>query len=214
MLKLGISTAASPVSLALVQDDKILLEHVWDTIHVDDFPVRIQSVLEQTGKTIADIDEIVVVNGPGSYSGIRAGISIAKTMALVRGVPVKAVQQVELLAFTLRHYKGLIVVLMEARKGELNTGLFGGNPFNILLKHEVTSMEQAYSKISLIEGEYSVVGDLKEVPPLFAARYTPAIGRASDAILLAAVREAVDVALLAPVYAFPVNIKEGTKTYS
>lgn len=110
MLLLAVDTSGSTGSLALakIADGRVssLQETSWikKAMHSEIATVQLQSLLAQGGVTLAQLTHFAVNVGPGSFTGLRVGISLIKTLAFSLGHPVSAVNSLELLA----HDKGLI----------------------------------------------------------------------------------------------------------
>lgn len=86
-MKLLIDTVNDDLYMSLIKNDKtISFGHLIAYKRKSDIlPVVFKKLIEEVGITAKDINEIYVVNGPGSFMGIRAGMTFAKTMALVTG---------------------------------------------------------------------------------------------------------------------------------
>ena len=93
MISLFIDTSFSDVSIALIRDEKVLSlihkdipnEHsVYVTQYIDD-------VLKINELSTDDVDEIIVINGPGSFTGIRIGVTIAKMYAYLQKIRIVAI---------------------------------------------------------------------------------------------------------------------------
>ena len=83
MIWLGIETANAPLSVALVKDGKVLAEIVQNvklTHSVGAMPA-VEEVFQKAGLVPSDIDAVAVSEGPGSYTGVRIGVKIEKTLA-------------------------------------------------------------------------------------------------------------------------------------
>ncbi len=84
----------------------------------------VNSLLKDCGLTPQDLTKIAVAKGPGSYTGVRIGVTLAKTLAWSLKLPVSAVSSLEVLAANGRHFQGLICPLFDARRGQVYTGLY------------------------------------------------------------------------------------------
>ncbi|PYZ92154.1 tRNA (adenosine(37)-N6)-threonylcarbamoyltransferase complex dimerization subunit type 1 TsaB [Salipaludibacillus keqinensis] len=84
----------------------------------------IRSLFNEVDLEPKDLDRIVVSEGPGSYTGVRIGVTTAKTMAWGLGIPVVGVSSMEQLAQNGRHFPGLISPFFDARRGQVFTGLY------------------------------------------------------------------------------------------
>lgn len=84
----------------------------------------IDELLKECGLKPSDLTQIAVAKGPGSYTGVRIGVTIAKTLAWSLNIPVKTVSSLEVLAANGRFFQGLICPLFDARRGQVYTGLY------------------------------------------------------------------------------------------
>ena len=96
MISLFIDTSLSDVSIALVKDN-IILSNIKNTspkehsIYTTKF---IEDILKENNLVPNDINEIIVVNGPGSFTGIRIGVTIAKMYAYLLKKDIKEIENV------------------------------------------------------------------------------------------------------------------------
>src|ERR1700679_2314141 len=133
------STASVALGLAAADNIKILSTA---SLAVRTYSARlvpeIAALLESRHATLRDIEAIVVVNGPGSFTGIRVGLSTAKGLAEGRGIPLIAVSRLALLA----NASGLphVLAAVDAGRGEYYVGEYrnGKNLGEVLLSGEET----------------------------------------------------------------------------
>ena len=87
MIWLGIDTANTPLSVAIVKDGQLLAEenNAMAVNHSLRAMPAIEELFDKVGIAPADIDAIAVSEGPGSYTGVRIGVTIAKTLAWTLG---------------------------------------------------------------------------------------------------------------------------------
>lgn len=126
---LAIDTSNYALGVALADNDKILGEYI--TYSKKNHSIRIMPAIQTLMKDCdwkpADIEKIVVAKGPGSYTGVRIGVTIAKTMAWSLNVPLSGVSSLEVLASgAARYFTGLVAPLFDARRGQVYTALFKG----------------------------------------------------------------------------------------
>lgn len=88
----------------------------------------IDEVLESAECPIDALDAVAVSSGPGSFTGLRISLSVAKGLACSCGLPLVAVPTLEALARTLDGHRGAICSLLDARKGELYAACFESGP--------------------------------------------------------------------------------------
>lgn len=87
----------------------------------------IEALLADCDVKPSELDKIVVAKGPGSYTGVRIGVTIAKTLAWALNIPLVGVSSLEVLACSGRYFDGFISPLFDARRGQIYTGLYQFN---------------------------------------------------------------------------------------
>ena len=100
-MQLAIDTSTDTASLALVQDSEILAELSWrcGQNHTTTLLPYLTSLLSQTGLKLGSVTGIIVARGPGSYNGLRVGISTAKGLALSLGISIVGVSTLAVAAY-------------------------------------------------------------------------------------------------------------------
>ncbi len=83
----------------------------------------IKGVLEGANLGVDDINRIIVVNGPGSFTGVRVGVTVAKTLAWSKNIPIIPVSELELLATT-KVKTNYIVPFIDARRDAFYAGMY------------------------------------------------------------------------------------------
>ncbi len=118
MIWLGIETANTPLSVAIVKDGKVLAEVVQNikvTHSVGAMPA-VEEIFAKVGMKPEEIDAITVSEGPGSYTGVRIGVTIAKTLAWTLQKPLVGVSSLQALAANAKLYTGVVCSLFDARR--------------------------------------------------------------------------------------------------
>jgi tRNA threonylcarbamoyladenosine biosynthesis protein TsaB len=100
MLVLGIDTSLDACSAAIVRDGETLahLREEMNRGQAERLAPMVREAAQQAGVAFADIDRVVVTTGPGSFTGVRVGLSFARTLALSLGRPCVGVSTLEALA--------------------------------------------------------------------------------------------------------------------
>ena len=126
MYILGIETATSVISVALMDDDRLVVECLINNpkTHSVNLMPLIKNALAGAAATPEQLTAIAVSLGPGSFTGLRIGISTAKTLAQVWGLPVVGVNTLEALAYPYTGLKGYLCPVLNARKNEVYTALY------------------------------------------------------------------------------------------
>lgn len=119
MLILAIDTATKIGSVALYDDEIGIVGEINLYVKVNHSNVimkSIDSLFALSGYTIKDVDKIAVTTGPGSFTGIRIGVAIAKGLSYSLKKPIIGINELDVLAETGEEREGLIVPLIDARK--------------------------------------------------------------------------------------------------
>lgn len=90
--------------------------------HASDLPVGVQTLLEETGWTLKELDLIAVTTGPGSFTGLRVALGLAKGIVQAAGTPLVGVGTLEVLAAGAG--VGKVAAVMDARRKEVYAGLY------------------------------------------------------------------------------------------
>lgn len=126
MNTLLIDTSNQPMSIALMKDEEVLAAKTTNnkTNHSVQLMPGIQELFTQCDLTKENIDAIIVAQGPGSYTGVRIGVTVAKTLAYVLNVRLFGVSSLEALAATTHQTNQLIVPLFDARRDAVYAGVY------------------------------------------------------------------------------------------
>ena len=118
---LGIDTATTSCSVAIVDETSLISEFTIyrEETHSKHLMEMIQTAVRMAGLNISDIDGFAVTRGPGSFTGLRIGISTIKGLALASEKPIVGVSSLEALALQVSYSRDLICPILDARKGEV-----------------------------------------------------------------------------------------------
>jgi tRNA threonylcarbamoyladenosine biosynthesis protein TsaB len=144
-ITLAIDTAAPRLQLGLLLDDgraDISVDEIA-TGHAELIFGRIADLLGRNGLGYADLDRVVTTTGPGSFTGLRIGLSAARGIGLARGIPVIGVSS--LVALSLGA-DGPATVLLDAKRGEAYFQTFAG-PGQLMTEGDLVPMVIAQAAI-------------------------------------------------------------------
>ena len=165
MLILGIDTAAAPCCAAVYDTDKqqTLGSFVINnklTHSVTLMPV-VSDLLRNSGITTEDIDLFAVANGPGSFTGLRIGISAVKGMAFAVSKPCAAVSTLEAMAYNVAMCDGIVCASIDARCNQVYTATFLNDNGTVtrLTDEECLKADELAARLSEYDGDIILVGD-------------------------------------------------------
>ena len=125
MISLLIDTATSNLTVSIIKEQEILYkyqEKILSDMASKLLPI-IDNGLKELKLNLNDIDKIFVVNGPGSFTGIRVGVTVAKTIAWALRKNIIPISTLELMATTKTNKKYLVPVI-DARRGNVFAGIY------------------------------------------------------------------------------------------
>lgn len=116
MLVLGIDTSGYANAIGVADDGRVLADFVFKTRNesLAKIMLNVDSVLKEVSLGLEDIDGFGVGLGPGSWTGIRIGVTVGKIFAYCTGKPVKGMSTLEVLACGARDYHTLICPIVDA----------------------------------------------------------------------------------------------------
>ena len=133
MIILSVDSSAVSASAALTQDGKVLGEFYINNrlTHSRTLMPMISAVLSDTETAVKDIGLFAVSAGPGSFTGIRIGISSVKGLAMPFDTPCVGVSTLEAIARNLEYESGTVCAVMDARCGQVYNALFSARNGNL-----------------------------------------------------------------------------------
>ena len=117
---------------------------------------KIEEMFNSVNLKPQDIDRIIVCNGPGSFTGIRIGVTIAKTYAWGLKKEVSIISSIEAMVLSSRLNKDYKVGLIDARRGYCYAGIYDKDN-NIVMQDKYVSIEALKVTLESLPGDYSVI---------------------------------------------------------
>ncbi len=123
---LSIESASVTASCAVSQDENILGEYTLrhKKTHSEKLMPLIEVLMEDLSLKLKDIDFIAVSRGPGSYTGLRIGAALAKSLAYAGGIRIVSVPTMKSLAANVYDEDKFLVPVMDAKAGRIYTGIY------------------------------------------------------------------------------------------
>ncbi|MFA1740485.1 tRNA (adenosine(37)-N6)-threonylcarbamoyltransferase complex dimerization subunit type 1 TsaB [Lysinibacillus fusiformis] len=160
MIWLGIETANTPLSIAVVKDGKVVAEMVQNIklTHSAGAMPAIEEILARIDVKPNDLDAIAVSEGPGSYTGVRIGVTLAKTLAWTLQKPLVGVSSLKILAANAALYNGLICPIFDARRGNVYTAVYQGVTLEALMEDHHAHIDDLLVRLKALEQPILFVG--------------------------------------------------------
>jgi len=153
-LILNIETATQVCSVGLSNDSELLAlrESHEKNIHAARVTIFCEEVLKEAGKTMSDLDAVAVSMGPGSYTGLRIGVSAAKGLCYALDIPLIAVPTLQSMALrasqNIPDHQALFCPMIDARRMEVYTALYDANNDEVRKTEALIIDENSYENES------------------------------------------------------------------
>ena len=162
MLILSVDSSATPASVCLF-DRKIIADYFINTklTHSETLVTMIDSVFHITGRTPDEVDLLAVNNGPGSFTGVRIGVSAVKGMAYALKKPCIAVSTLESMAFNFLSQDVVVCACMDARRNQVYNALFRVKSASVerLTEDRAISVEELDAELQEYDEKIILAGD-------------------------------------------------------
>ena len=124
---LNIETATKNCSVALARDGKtVLCKEIAEQgySHAERLHVFMEEIINEANISFSDLEAIAVSKGPGSYTGLRIGVSSAKGLCYALEIPLLAIDTLTILANGIQVDNGIIIPMIDARRMEVYSAVF------------------------------------------------------------------------------------------
>ncbi|MES2418622.1 MAG: tRNA (adenosine(37)-N6)-threonylcarbamoyltransferase complex dimerization subunit type 1 TsaB [Bacteroidota bacterium] len=161
---LQIETATPVCSVALSSNGKttILKEEAAQNIHASSLTLFIDAAMQQSNLAYSDLDAIAVSKGPGSYTGLRIGVSTAKGLCFALDKPLIGINTLQIMASGFLSqcpgYSGLICPMIDARRMEVFTAVYNNKLVEIEAVNAKIITESSFEEL-LAKHKLTFIGD-------------------------------------------------------
>lgn len=148
---LNIETSTKNCSVALAKNGEIIVCREIAEMgysHAEKLHVFIEEILIEANLKFSDLKAVAVSQGPGSYTGLRIGVSAAKGLCYALEIPFIAVDTLEILASQLTIEEGVIVPMIDARRMEVYSAIFDKNHQKIRETKAEILIEESFSDLN------------------------------------------------------------------
>ena len=176
MLILAFESSARPASVALLRDGSLLSQYSQCSAltHSRTLLPMAEDMLKNAELTIGDVDLFAVAHGPGSFTGVRIGVSTVKGLAWAANKPCVGVSTLEAMAWHGLAAGGVVCPVMDARRSQVYNALFevrGGKPVR-LCEDRPVALEELAPQLRELESPAFLVGDGAAI----TAKYLETVG--------------------------------------
>lgn len=207
---LGIDSSAITAGCALYGDGKIVAEQFLNTRHTHSETLlpMVRTMLESARITLDEVSGIAVTTGPGSFTGLRIGISCVKGMCFGADLPCVPVSTLEAVAYNFVQIDGIICACMDARCKQVYNALFRSENGVItrLCGDRAITLAELSEELSALGERVILAGDGAELTHAFTekryelAPITLRFQRGSGVCLAAVGKPGIAAAALMPSY--------------
>lgn len=160
---LALETSAVAASAAVCEDEELIVQSFQRTglTHSATLMPMLDAMLKNSGLELKDMDVIAVAAGPGSFTGLRIGVSAAKGLAWPDNKPCACVSTLEAMAWQLTGMEGIVCAAMDARRQQVYNALFelkDGVPVR-LSPDRAISIDELKNELAKTEKTQIMVGD-------------------------------------------------------
>ena len=160
---LALETSAVSASVAICEDEALIAQSFQRTglTHSATLMPMLEAMLKNSGMSMNDIDLIAVAAGPGSFTGLRIGVSAAKGLAWSLDKPCADVSTLEAMAWQMIGMDGVVCAAMDARRQQVYNALFdlqNEKPVR-LTPDRAISLEELGAELDKIKKNQILVGD-------------------------------------------------------
>lgn len=149
-----IDTSTSFVTVSIVEGDKVL--YFFHNQILNDMSSKIIPIIDNAFSKVdfklSDIDKILVSNGPGSFTGVRIGVTVAKTIAWALKKDIIPFSSLELIGTT-HTKKEYIIPMIDARRGNVFAGVYDTN-LNVIMEDKLINLDELVKNLNY---DYEIV---------------------------------------------------------
>ena len=225
MKLLAIDTSGPVCGVAVLAEETVRYECAVQNklTHSVNLLPMVDAALTASGLTLQDLDRLAVVTGPGSFTGVRLGVSTVKGLAHGCGKPCVAVDALEAMAHGVGEFAGIVCPIQDARAGQVYGAAFDGSAAHErLMEDHPAKLEDYVAELQSVGDRFLFLGDgmpvhRKRLAELLgdAAVFAPAhlayLRPGAVAMLGAAAVEELDYRSLMPMYLRAPNAERNKK---
>ncbi|WP_420644924.1 tRNA (adenosine(37)-N6)-threonylcarbamoyltransferase complex dimerization subunit type 1 TsaB [Candidatus Leptofilum sp.] len=159
---LAIDTATRWLGMALHDGTAVLAETGWRCLnnHTIELTPNLQVMMQRANVSVADLEGIAVAGGPGSYTGLRVGMALAKGLALANQIPLLGISTLDIVAAAVGPFPGQLWVVAEAGRTRICTAPYEWKNGRGWQTEEMPVIESWDSLLPTLEGRVTFAGEI------------------------------------------------------
>ena len=161
MILLFLDTSGPSAGVALMEDGVVRYEAMTVNAftHSQSILPMTEDAFRRTGLSLEEVDYLAVTEGPGSFTGVRIGVSTVKGLAHALNKPCVAVDALEAMAAGVRPFSGVICPIQDARAGQVYGAAFQGETLARLLPDQPLKLEEFLDQAGTLGERLLFLGD-------------------------------------------------------
>jgi tRNA threonylcarbamoyladenosine biosynthesis protein TsaB len=161
MFSLALETSGRIGSVAIAKDGVVITERSYPhgLQHASALVPLIDQLCQEYGLTPADLEEIYVSVGPGSFTGLRVGVTLAKSLAFATGARLVAVPSVQVLAENAPKSASTVAIVLDAKRGQIFTATYARNADGALIERAPARLARLATVIEESPRPLHLLGD-------------------------------------------------------
>lgn len=141
MISLFIDTSTNTLTVGIIKNDKLLDESTTSSSEHSKYTlVEIEKLLKKNNIPPTEVNKIMVINGPGSFTGVRIGVTIAKTYAWALNIKIIPISTLQAYALSISNFD-YYIPLIDARRGYVYSSIYDHN-YNEILRDTYISLDE------------------------------------------------------------------------
>ena len=159
---IGIESASLTASAAILDENSLIAEYTmnYKLTHSQTLLPMIAEIVERTALDWEEVSAIAVSGGPGSFTGLRIGVATAKGLGLARKIPVVHVPTLDAMAYSFCGYEGLVCPMLDARRGQVFTGLYRvKDSFEVVKESQAADLKEWLQMLNEMGEPVMLLGD-------------------------------------------------------
>ena len=156
---LYLDTSSSFLYAALLENDEVISEikeKLENNLSIYTLP-KVEEMLKNANIDINEIEKIIAVNGPGSFTGIRIGLTIAKVLAWAKNIPIIPISSLEAMCLSAGEDYNYVVPVIDARRGFVYASIYDNQHDMFIMHEKYINFDTLLIALSNVEGSVNFI---------------------------------------------------------